>query len=136
MLKNLLAQRAELEAQMTVLQEQIGAINIDIEHILAEQLANIRKLQAKEFGAVNLTMDGFKITETIPKKVEWNQEKMNELFDRIAAAGDDPRAYMRIKLEVSEKSFGEFVPQVQAMFSDCRSVKPGKPALKFEEVAP
>lgn len=138
MLKNLLAQRSELEAQMAVLQECIQSINIDIEHILAEQLAGIRKLQGKEFGTVNLINDGYKVTETIPKKIEWNQEKMNELFDRIAAAGDDPRAYMHIKLEVSEKSFGEFVPAVQSMFSDCRSVKPGKPSLKFElvEVAP
>jgi hypothetical protein len=59
---------------------------------------------------------------------------MNDLFDAIATAGDDPRAYMKLKLEVSEKSYAEFVPEVQAMFSDCRTVKPGKPSIKFEEV--
>jgi hypothetical protein len=134
MLRELLKQRAELEAQMSVLQEGINAINVDIEHVLAGQLAEIRRLQAKEFGAVNLTYDGFKVTETVPKKVEWDQEKMNALFDAIATAGDDPRAYMKIKLEVSEKAYGEFVPAVQVMFADCRTVKPGKASLKFEEV--
>lgn len=135
MLKTLLQKRAEYEAEMIVLQGYINAVNVDIEHVLAEQLANIRKLQAKEFGAVNITYDGIKVTETVPKKVEWDQTKMNDLFDAIAAAGDDPRAYMKMKLEVSEKAFADFIPEVQALFSDCRTVKPGKPSLKFEEVA-
>lgn len=135
MLKDLLAQRAGLEARIQTLYEQVSAINIDIEHLVAAALSDLRKLQAKEFGAVNVTLQGYKITETIPKKVEWDQEKMNDLFDAITTAGDDPRAYMKLKLEVSEKSFAEFVPAVQAMFSDCRTVKPGKPSLKFEEVA-
>lgn len=134
MLKELLKQRAELEEKMTALQDCINAINIDIEHAVAEQLANIRKAQAKEFGAVNITYDGIKVTETIPKKVEWDQQKMNDLFDAIATAGDDPRAYMKVKLEVPEKTYSEFLPEVQAMFADCRTVKMGKPSLKFEEV--
>lgn len=134
MLKELLAQRAELEAQAALLQENINAVNVDIEHMLAGQLADIRRLQAKEFGAVNLTVEGFKITETVPKKVEWDQAKMNELFDAIATSGDDPRAYMKLKLEVSEKAYSEFVPAVQAMFAECRTVKPGRASLKFEEV--
>jgi PleD family two-component response regulator len=134
MLKELLQQRQEYEAQAQALQEQINAVNVDIEHVLAEQLAAVRKLQAKEFGAVNLVAEGYKVTETVPKKVEWDQTKMNDLFDAIAAAGDDPRAYMKIKLEVSEKAYAEFVPAVQTMFADCRTVKPGRPVLKFEEV--
>jgi SAM-dependent MidA family methyltransferase len=134
MLKDLLRQRAECEAQMTTLQGQIGAINIDIEHVLAEQLAGLRKLQAKEFGAINLTVDGIKVTETVPKKVDWDQAKMNDLFDAIATAGDDPRAYMKMTLAVAEKAFTEFAPEVRAMFSDCRTVTPGRASLKFEEV--
>jgi hypothetical protein len=134
MLKELLAQRAELETQAVNIQTMINAVNVDIEHVLVEQLAGLRKLQAKEFGAVNLVTEGFKVTETVPKKVEWDQQKMNDLFDRIAAGGDDPRAYMKMKLEVGEKEYSAFVPAVQVMFADCRTVKPGKASLKFEEV--
>lgn len=132
MLKELLKKREAYEAEAIVLQGYIAAVNVDIEHVLAEQLASLRKLQAKEFGAVNLNYDGIKVTETVPKKVEWNQDLMNQLFDTIAAAGDDPRAYMKLKLEVSEKAYAEFVPQVQLLFADCRTVKPGRATLKFE----
>lgn len=136
MLKELLQQRAELEEKMMALQECIQAINIDIEHVVAGKLADLRKLQGKDFGTVNLLLDGIKVAEVVPKKVEWDQDKMNALFDAIATAGDDPRAYMRMKLEVPEKLYEGFVPAVKAMFADCRTVKPGKPSLKFElEVA-
>ncbi|MDD2899010.1 MAG: hypothetical protein PHI31_09885 [Desulfuromonadaceae bacterium] len=132
MLKELIAKRTDLETQVMAIQEQIAAVNIDIEHVVAGKLADLRKLQGKEFGTVNLSLGGYKVTETVPKKVEWDQEKMNQMFDRIAAAGDDPRAYMKLKLEVSEKSYEAFPAPVQAMFADCRTVKPGKPSLKFD----
>lgn len=135
MLKELLKQRAELEEQMKAIQESIQAINIDIEHAIAAQVEDIRRLQGKEFGAVNLLCDGIKVTETIPKKVEWDQEKMLNLYDAIALAGDNPRSYMKVKLEVGEKQYESFVPEVQLLFSDCRTVKPGKAQLRFEEVA-
>ncbi|MEI6207325.1 MAG: hypothetical protein WCP20_11115 [Desulfuromonadales bacterium] len=136
MLKELLTQRFELETQASIIQGQINAINIEVEHVIASQLLELRRLQGKEFGTINLVSDGYKITETVPKKVEWDQDKMNQLFDAIAQAGDDPRSYMKIKLEVSEKSYAGFVPQVQAMFADCRTVKPGRATLAFEEVQP
>jgi len=132
MLKELLQKRTTLEEEMAGLQEQITAVNVDIEHALAEQLAALRKLQGKEYGAVNLVAEGIKITETIPKKIEWDQEKMNALFDAIAAAGDDPRAYMKMKLEVQERIYDSMIAEVKTMFTDCRTVKPGKPSLKFD----
>lgn len=134
MLKDLLKQRTELEERMKSLQEEMQAVNIDIEHTLAQRLHDARQIMGKEYGVVNLVFEGFKVTETVPKKVEWDQQKMNDLFDAIATAGDDPRAYMKMKLEVAEEAYAEFVPEVQAMFRDCRTVKPGKPQLKFEEV--
>jgi hypothetical protein len=143
MLKDLMKRKAELEEEIkalyekhiTPLQEQISAISIDIEHSVAGKLADLRQLQAKEYGVVHLVMDGYKISETVSKKVEWDQQKMNDLFDAIATAGDDPRAYMKLKLEVSEKAYADFVPEVKALFSDCRTITPGRPSLKFEEVA-
>lgn len=143
MLKRLISQRTDLEAQVkaiydaqiTPLQEQISAINIDIEHTIAQKLADIRSLQGKEFGAVNITMDGYKVTETVPKKVEWDQSKLLALFDAILTAGDKPSNYMKMELKVEEKNYDKMIPEVKAMFADCRTVKPGRPSVKFEEVA-
>lgn len=141
-IKDLMKQKADLEAeikavyedQIAPLQEQIAAVNIDIDHIIAPKLIDIRSLQNKEFGAVNIALDGYEVTSTIPKKVEWDQTKLGALFEAIMTAGDRPSNYMRIELKVAEKEYEKFVPEVKAMFADCRTVKPGTPSVKIEEV--
>ena len=142
MLNELMKRKADLEAEIQVLhekyiapiQEMISAVNIDIEHMVAGKLADLRKLQAKEFGAVNITLDGYKVTETVPKRVEWDQTKLDDLFRAITTAGDEPRNYMKVEFKVGEKEFNAFVPEVRAMFSDARTVTPGRPSLKFESL--
>lgn len=146
MLSELIKKKAEIEAriaeimdganlEMAPLRDEAQAVMIDIEHVIAEKLADLRKLQAKEYGVVNLVLDGIKVTETVPKKVEWDQQKLNDLFDAIGTAGDDPRTYMKMELKVAEKQYAAFVPEVKAMFADARTVTPGKPQVVFEEAA-
>lgn len=134
MLQELIKQKEILEQQLEIVRGSLEAVMIDISHVIAAPIADIRKLQDKEFGAVNITFEGFKVTETVPKKVEWDQEKLNELFDRIAGAGDDPRAWMKLKLEVSEKQFESFDENIKPVFAEARTVKPGKPVLKLEAI--
>jgi len=134
MLRILLDQKRVYEEQIKELHGQLAAVVTNIEELLSPKLLDLRTLQGKETGAVNLMFEGFKVTETIPKKVEWDQEKLNELFDRIVTAGDDPRAYMKLKLEVPEKQFNAFDVNLQAVFAEARTVKHGKATFAFEEV--
>jgi hypothetical protein len=142
MLKDLMAKRTDLEEQMrraheqhiAPLQEELNAVQVDIDHIIAPKLVNIRSLQQKQFGAVNITLDGFKVTSTVPKKVDWDQQKLLDVFNRILAAGDKPSEYMRMELKVPEKDYEAMRPEIQWMFADCRTVTPGKPTVKIEEV--
>ena len=134
-LKDLLSRKAEIEASMAALQQSCAELQQQIEEMLAGRLADLRNLQGKEFGAVNLVFDGFKITETITKKVEWDQDKLADLFGKIMAAGDKPSDFMRMRLDVPEKLFAEFPDQIKAVFADARTVKGSRPTLKFEEVA-
>lgn len=133
MLKELLKQRAEIDAQIAVLQEQSQAVTVDIEHLLAEQLHSLRQMQGKEYGTVNLLVEGVRVAEVVPKQVSWDQDKLNEIFIKIMSAGDKPSDYMRMKLEVPEKQYEAFPPQIKEVFADCRTVKPGKAKLTFTE---
>jgi len=135
MLRILLDQKRVFEEQIKELNGQLAVVVVNIEELLSAKLLDLRTLQGKETGAVNLMFEGFKVTETIPKKVEWDQEKLNELFDRIVTAGDDPRAWMKLKLEVSEKQFNALDANLQEVFAEARTVKHGKAQLAFEEVA-
>lgn len=132
-LKELLERRDAMQAQMDSLAVELNLLNTDIQCEVSGQLLELRRIQGKESGAVNALIQGIKVTETIPKKVEWDQDKMNELFDRIAVSGDDPRAYMKVKLEVSEKSYESFDAGIKGIFEECRTIKYGKPQLKFEK---
>jgi len=75
-----------------------------------------------------------KITETVPKRVEWDQDKLAELFAKIMQHGDKPSNYMRMELTVPEKMFESMQPEIKEMFSEARTVKNGKATYKFEEV--
>lgn len=144
-LKELLAEKARFEKQMADLQQTIEPkmellrlncyeIQTQIDEMLAGRLHDLRKLQGKEFGVINMIFEGFKVSETVPKKVEWDQEKLAPLFFKILESGDKPSDYMRMKLEVPEKLYGDFPPQIKSIFDEARTVKAGRPTLKIEEV--
>lgn len=98
------------------------------------QLESVRTAQAKEFGAVNVVCEGYKVTETIPKRVKWDQEKMAEIFQTIKGYGDDPFQYMKVELGCNEKVYEQFDESIKAVFNAARVVEKGKPSIKIEEV--
>lgn len=133
MLKELLQRKAELEEQIAALKQDLGEVMFDIQDLLALQLQEVRFLQAKETGSVNITVDGIKITETVPKRVEWDQDKLAELFAKIMQHGDKPSNYMRMELSVPEKMYEAMEPGIKDLFAEARTVKNGKATYKFEE---
>lgn len=135
MLKELLKKREGIETHLAVVQEELQAVNIEIEHEVSQKLLDLRSLTGKEFGAVHLNFEGYKITETVPKKVEWDQAKLESLFFKIMENGDKPSEYMRMKLDIPEKMYDGFIPEIKGIFAEARIVKPGKATLKFEEAA-
>lgn len=126
--------QAEIEDRILAAREELQAVNIDIGHLVSQKLVDLRSLTGKEFGVMHLIMDGYKVTETIPKKVEWDQEKLIPLFFRIMESGDKPSNYMTMKLSVAEKAYDAFPDTIKPIFAEARTVKPGPPSLKFEEV--
>lgn len=133
-LKELIQRKAEIEAVIAGANEQLEAVSEEIGQVVSAQLAEIRKLQSKEFGAVNVTIEGYKFIETIPKKVKLDQVKMADIFGRILAAGDTPGNYMKAEFTVPEKMYDGFSPAVRNQFDAARLVEKGKPKIEIEEV--
>lgn len=136
-LKELLAMKAEIEMEMEAvvapLRDRMVVVQEQIDALIGPKLVELRALQGKDYGAINLNIDGIKVTETVTKKVEWNQDVLADIFGRITAAGDDPLAYMRAKYDVPEKQYGEFPKAIKNIFDEARVVKAGKPTIKFED---
>lgn len=126
--------RAELELTLAPILAQVEAADKAIVDLLSADLTAIRKLQEKEFGAVHITRDGFRVTETIGKKVKWNQDKLFGVFQKIQSVGDDPFQWMKAEWKVGEKEYGAYPKNIQAVFAPARTVTPSDPKLEFKLV--
>jgi len=144
-LKELLERRAALNQEaagimesikpaLDSLGERLTATEKEITALLSVDLIAIRKLQQKEYGAVNITRDGFRVTETISKKVKWDQEKLFGVFHKIQSTGDNPFDWMKAEFKVGEKEFGAYPKNIQAVFAPARTVTPSDPKLEFKPV--
>jgi hypothetical protein len=114
--------------------EQLTEVEKEITALLSADLTAIRKLQEKEFGAVHITRDGFRVTETIAKKVKWDQEKLFGVFHKIQSTGDNPFDWMKAEFKVGEKEYGAYPKNIQAVFAPARTVTPGDPKLEFKSM--
>lgn len=86
----------------------------------------------KPFGALSFETGGHKITQTVPKKVEWNQPGIADVYDRIKAHGDNPAQYIKLKFTVDERKFDAWPDQIKQIFAPARTVTPGKPTIKIK----
>ena len=126
--------RAELELTLAPILAQVEAADKEIRDLLAPDLTAIRKLQEKEFGAVHISLDGFRVTSTISKQVRWDQDLLTGVYRTILNAGDDPLSYMKAKWAVGEREFGAYPKNIQAVFAPARTVTPSEPKLEFKSM--
>ena len=123
---------ATIQPQLDAVGQQLVETEREIRELVFADLTAIRKLQRKEYGAVNITRDGFRVTETIAKKVRWDQDKLFGVFQKIQATGDDPFLWMKGEWKVGEKEFNTYPKNIQAVFAPARTVTPGEPKLEFK----
>lgn len=123
---------ATIQDKLNSVGERLTATEAEIQHLVSADLIAIRKLQQKEYGAVNITRDGFRVTETISKKVKWDQDKLFGVFQKIQSTGDDPFLWMKGEWKVGEKEFNAYPKNIQAVFAPARTVTPGDPKLEFK----
>jgi hypothetical protein len=125
---------ATIQPQLDAVGKQLVETEREIRELVFADLTAIRKLQQKEYGAVNITRDGFRVTETIAKKVKWDQEKLFGVFHKIQSTGDNPFEWMKAEFKVGEKEFGAYPKNIQAVFAPARTVTPSEPKLEFKPV--
>lgn len=75
----------------------------------------------------------FNIKITVPKRVDWDAEKLASAVETIKGWGEDPADYVDTKISVSETKYNAWPPAVRDLFTPARTVKSGK--AKFEVLA-
>ena len=82
--------QASIEPALAIVREQVANADKAIHELVIADLTSIRKLQGKEFGGVHVTKDGYRVTETISKKIlpcassssNWTLQKLISLTIR------------------------------------------------------
>jgi hypothetical protein len=85
--------------------------------------------EGKDTGTAWLEDDGFEIVVEVPKRVDWNQEKLAAAYQKIPA--DERDQYVRVTYAIDERKFAAWPEALQAFFRDARTVKTGKPRFRL-----
>ena len=98
----------------------------------AARAAEVRQAQAKDTGTVRFDEGDFTIVADLPKRVDWDQDRLAAMVERIRAAGDDPAEYVEIAYKVPERKYAAWPEAIRQGFEPARMVRTG--ALKVEIV--
>lgn len=69
---------------------------------------------------------GYDIKITLPKKVDWDAEKLTGAIETIKGWGENPAEYVETKISVSERKYDAWPSAIRDLFTPARTVKPGK----------
>ena len=106
-----------------------------IESVIAarygQRAVALRAEQRKDTGSVRFTDGNVAIVSELPKRVEWDQDRLAAVVERIRAAGDDPAEYVEVSYKVQERAYTAWPEHIRGAFMPARTVRTGKPTFKL-----
>lgn len=91
----------------------------------------LRAEQRKDTGAVRFSDGDVTVVADLPKRVEWDQDKLAAVVERIRGAGDNPGEYVEITYKVPERAYTAWPAHIRDAFAAARTVRTGKPTFKL-----
>ena len=91
-----------------------------------------RQAAGKDTGTVRFDDGDFTVVADLPKRVDWDQDRLAAMVARIRDAGDDPAEYVDLTYKVPERKYAAWPDAIRAGFEPARIVRPG--TLKIEIV--
>ena len=119
---------ADLQAAAKAIVEHVDRA-LDLRY--AQRAHQLRLAVGKDTGVVHFEDGQVRITADLPKKVEWDQAKLNDITRRIAANGEDPTEYVEISYRISETKFNAWPETLKSAFAPARTLKTGKPGFRL-----
>lgn len=97
----------------------------------ADRAHALRLAAGKDTGVVHFDDGHVRITADLPKRIEWDQQRLAEVVRRIANGGEDPAEYVEISYRVSETKFNAWPESLKSAFAPARTLKTGKPGFRL-----
>ena len=128
MLASLQAELAEARKRLNTL---TARFNSALEVRYATRAAEARRACGKETGTVRLVDGDYTVAVDLPKRVDWDQEKLAQIAQNIAASGEDPTEFIDTRLTVSERKYGALPEAWRKGFEPARTVRTGTLKVKI-----
>lgn len=124
----------KVKAEMEQFKKVELQLRSEIQQHYGEKVSSLYASKDEPFGVVHIEDAGFKISVTVPKKVDWDQAKLKQAEKQIQEWGENPDDYLKIEYDVSETKYKAWPQTLKDMFVDARTVTPGTPSLKIEAI--
>ncbi|MBY0431124.1 MAG: hypothetical protein K2Q10_07995 [Rhodospirillales bacterium] len=98
--------------------------------------AELRSREGKDTGTVRFDDGCVTVVAELPKKIEWDQDQLTAIVERIRTAGDDPSEYVEVAIKVPERKYGAWPANIRTAFEAARTVKSGKPSFVLKPNTP
>jgi hypothetical protein len=89
-----------------------------------------RQVAGKDTGTVRFDDGDFTVVADLPKRVDWDQDRLAAMVARIRAGGEDPSEYVDLAYKVPERKYAAWPDAIRQGFAPARTVRPG--TLKIE----
>ena len=128
----LAALQGELDHATKQLKSASAKFSAALDVRYATRAAEARRACGKDTGTVRLVDGDYTVVADLPKRVDWDQEKLAQIARNIADSGEDPAEFIDTKLSVSERKYGALPEAWRKGFEPARTVGSGKASFKLE----
>ena len=95
--------------------------------------ADERHVSGRDTGTVRFDDGDFTVVANLPKRVDWDQDRLADIVARIRDAGEDPAEYVDLVYKVAERKYTAWPEAIRQSFEPARTVRTG--TLKVEILA-
>lgn len=107
-----------------------SAINLKYE----EKIRAKRLRLEKDSGVVHLEEDGFKISCDLPRKIEWDQRKLQIIIASMMSYGANINDFVETIYHVPERKYNSWSESMKKEFMPARIVKHGRVKYKLTKI--
>jgi hypothetical protein len=125
----------DLGTQKASLRQVEDKLDAGLDRRYGARAKQSRAEAGKDTGTVRFVDNDFTVIADLPKRVKWDQAKLQHAVEIIRTSwGDDPASYVKTKFDVSEAAFTNWPRPIRELFIPARTVETGRPVYRLESV--
>lgn len=129
---DIIAELDNIDSQMEELKKLRKDFETDLNAFVESEVR--AQLADKDYGCGTATISTEKnvIKAVVTKKVDWDQEKLKAVVERIKAGNQNLEEYVDVTYKVSETKYKAWPTVIQQEFEAARTVTPSSTKLNWE----